>query len=73
MNKGYVPIVKATGKEHLEDLVKKEVDDSAKLPQIDTEDYNNISANIQVLNKGIVDDKDLDQINVINSNQYWYK
>lgn len=73
VNKGYVPIVKATGKEHLEDLVKKEVDDSAKLPQIDTEDYNNISANIQVLNKGIVDDKDLDQLNVINSKQYWYK
>ena len=75
VDKGYVPIVKATGRKHLEDLVK-EVDKSVKLPQINIKDYYDsgvISENIQILNKGIVNDNDPDQLDVINSKQHWYR
>ena len=63
INKGYIPIVKATGQKHLSELVEK-VDEKIALPEVKW-DNENSTFNIQILNDG--------QLDVINSKQYWYK
>ena len=63
INKGYIPIVKATGQKHLSELVEK-VDEEIVLPEV-TWSSENSTFNIQILN--------YNQLDVINSKQYWYK
>lgn len=63
INKGYVPIVKATGQKHLSELVEK-VDEEIVLPEV-IWDNENSTFNIEILN--------YNQLDVINSKQYWYR
>lgn len=63
INRGYVPIVKVTGKHHLDELVKP-VDDKLKFTEPEYYSNEDIYFNLQILN--------YNQLDVINSKQYWY-